>query len=118
MISDQTERKAQIVNFDKSLRGLIADAPDAATKRELNRALMFYRKQYFVPFEQKKVEILKLIKNGAATFTDLVMESGYNKRFVAKILKVLREENAIRREKVKSSGSVGGRPRICYFAVI
>lgn len=117
MKSVQPERKTQIVNFDKNLRDLILSAPDLATRRNLNRALLHYRKQYFVPFDKKKTEVLDLIKLGASTFVELQAETGYATKTLHKILRALLDEQSIRLEKIKPQGALGGRPKLSYFCL-
>ena len=113
---DKNERRKEVSEFAKRLAELAQIAPDGYTRRDLYRALHFIRQRYTISKEAKKQTVLEKIAEGAATFTDLLAETGYTKNQVARSLDELLAEKKIRSTKLRRSKGAG-RPVISYFCV-
>lgn len=110
---DLSERRAQVVEFDRQFRLLIKSSPDAETRHDLNVALHHFRNRYCQTFDEKKAMIFRLIESGAATLAELHDESRYRKEVIIKILTALNQDGKIQAIIYPISGQ--GRPTKKYF---
>jgi predicted ArsR family transcriptional regulator len=81
----------------------------------LNKVAHAIRKRYGYSDEEKESEILRFVKNGAATITELVDEVGFPDREISKIVGELTIKNLVRVEKFRIGRR--GRPSLLIFAI-
>jgi hypothetical protein len=65
------------LEFSNRVAALASEAPDVSTRRMLNKVVHSLRKRYGYSEEEKELEILKFIRDGAATVRELIDETGF-----------------------------------------
>jgi hypothetical protein len=89
------------LDFSNRVAVLAADSPDISTRRMLNKVAHSVRKRYGYSDAEKESEILKCIRDGAATVKELIEETGFADYEVARATKNLLESNKIRIERMR-----------------
>jgi hypothetical protein len=109
------EKRRAGLEFSSRVAALASAAPDISTKRMLNKVVHSIRKRYGYSDTEKESEILKCIRNGAATIRDLMEETGFPSPEVSTITRRLADQNRIRFERLSITRK--GRPAILIFEI-
>lgn len=103
------------LDFSNRVVALAAESPDISTRRMLNKVAHSVRKRYGYSDAEKESEILKCIRDGAATVSDLVDETGFPRQEISVIKRRLEDQGKVRVQKI--SVLKNGRPASLIFAV-
>lgn len=109
------EKRRAGLEFSSRVAALASAAPDISTRRMLNKVVHSIRKRYGYSDTEKEFEILKCIRNGAATIRDLMEETGFPRQEVEHYRRRLTDQGMVRNEKISLSRT--GRPSYLIFAI-
>ncbi len=94
---------------------MAAESSDEFIKRELYKAANSIRRHYGYSEAEKESEVLRQIRIGAASVTDLVRETGFTPPDISNITQKLERSKLIRVQRANLLGN--GRPALLFFPV-
>jgi hypothetical protein len=108
------KKRREGLEYSNRVVRLAAESPDISTRRMLNKVVHSLRKRYGYSEEEKELEILKCIRDGATTVRELIEETGFADYEVARATKRLLSSNRIRIERMR----VGRRGPPSYLILV
>ncbi len=105
-------KRTSSLKFASALAEISAKAPDDEIKSRIYSTVHAIRKKYGYEWWEKKVEVERCIKFGAATISDLQRETPFNKQELQSILKELESEGTVRSEPYRVHGT---GPKVLHF---
>lgn len=107
------KHRRRVLDFADRLSQLAAESPNDDTRQITYRAVNEVRSKYGFRRDEKKAEILRLVKLGASTPGDLINETRFHRDDVFAIIRELETEELVVVKKMQLSGH--GRPSLCVF---
>jgi hypothetical protein len=89
---------------------------DPATRRDINRLVRVIRKRCGFNRDQKKNEVLRCVRDGAASTADLINETNFHIDDILELARELESEGKVTIKKMSLTGK--GRPTIMITAVV
>lgn len=97
----------------EAIASMAAESVDPFIKKELYRATNAIRKHFAYTEAEKQKEILRLVRLGASSMSDLIRETGFTQPDVWAITKQLEASGLIEFQKLRLRDS--GRPAYLFF---
>ena len=108
------KQRRRRLEFADRVAALAPEAPDDSVRQMVYSTVNRIRQQFGFSDAEKKVEIERLIRLGAATIMDVVNESHFHKDDVLRLTKEMEAEGIIVFRRMLNLGV--GRPQIYIFA--